>query len=326
MTTTTPVHAVQPQVATTEPENEPVSSPHRESPPNLQVQSSGETDASSADSSVMTQIFPPSGEGAVSMEDLLLLLSALSAETTEEQMKFAKEGIEIDRVNQEKRHEERMNQIQKAIDALEKADKSGLVGKVFGWLGAAAMVIAGAALIATGVGAAAGSLMLAGAAVMIASQISAETGDWMNEGLAEMFEAFGVPEEHSELAATIFVAVVVIALGVGSGVAGAVSPAASAATAAVKVAQAAQGVGGALAVGQGSAGAASATYTYEAAQANANSAEQQDFIQELILFMQDKNEKLRELIEDFKRGAQITSDSLASLHEAKSEIVMNTRI
>lgn len=299
---------------------------HPEQTLSLQAQLADEKPLALTDDSVFPELFPPINEDIRSMEDLLLLLSTLNAETTHEQMNSAREGIEIDKAARERRHDERMEKIQEAIDALEEAEKAGVLGKIFGWISSIFMAIAGAALIATGVGTVAGSLLLAASAVVMASQISGETGDWMSEGLSEMFEAFGVPESQSELAATLFVTAVVLALSIGSGVAGAMGPAATAADAAVRVAQVASIAGGVAAVGQGSSGIASATYAQEAAEARADSAEQQAFIRELLLYMQDKNERLRELVEDFKRGVQISSDGLAALHQTKSEIVANTRM
>lgn len=223
----------------------------------------------------------------------------------------------------ESRHKERMDQIEKSIKALEKADKSGLIGKIAGWVGSAAMVVAGAALIASGVGAVAGGLMLAGAAVMITSQISGETGGWMNEGLADMFEAMGVPKDQTELAASLLITGVVLGFSVGSGVAGAVAPATSTALTAVRVGQAANVASSAASVGEGSAGVATAEYSRQAAFAQANAAEQRAFIQELMLFLQGKNDQLSDLLNEHRQAVGVATETLESTHAAKTQVANN---
>lgn len=75
--------------------------------------------------------------------------------------------------------EENKTKAQESAEAGEKAKKSGLASKIFGWLSAIASMVIGAILVATGVGAAAGAMLIAAGAVGVANmaiQQAAEDG------------------------------------------------------------------------------------------------------------------------------------------------------
>lgn len=95
------------------------------------------------------------------------------------QKKLKLAELEQTRQNNIKQMDVNQTKMKEAEEAAEKAKKSGLAGKIFGWLSAIASIVIGAILIATGVGAAAGALLIAAGAVGIANmavQQAAEDG------------------------------------------------------------------------------------------------------------------------------------------------------
>lgn len=92
--------------------------------------------------------------------------------------------------------------MKESAEAAEKAKKSGLAGKIFGWLSAIASIVIGAILVATGVGAAAGALLIAAGAVGVANMavqqaaqdglISAETMKWLGPVMTALEVAMAV--------------------------------------------------------------------------------------------------------------------------------------
>ena len=268
--------------------------------------------------------------GDMSMNDLMLLLTSLNQEVTEEQAVNAKEDIKNNQQQTQFHHEERIKKIEDALKAIEKAKESSGIGKAFGWIASAAMIVAGAALIATGVGAVAGTLMIAAGAVMLTSQISAETGDWMNEGLAEVFMAIdpSMSKEDAMMAAQITVLATVMVLSLASGGAAMMGPAATGTLAimAAKVAAISGVVGGAATVGQGAAGIATTAYTKEAADARADAAEQQKFISELMMKLGDYQDKLEEIMQQYAQGIKIAMEKLTASTELNNTIMSNSAV
>lgn len=257
----------------------------------------------------------------MSLSDMMLLLVKLNSESSSEQLTATKENIEVTKQQKADMHAERLDKMQEALDSMKDAEKSGIFGKVFGWVATAALIIGGACMMATGVGAAAGAMMIAAGTVMLTSQISAETGNWMNEALAAPFMAMGMSEEDAMLAAQITVLVVVAALTVGAGFAASSGVAATqmAATAA-KVGQMAQFSGGLASVGQGVSNGISASQTYDATMAQADAAELQTFIGEMMLLLQDNQDRLEEILAAYQQGISIAMQSLNSMHEVNTGI------
>ncbi len=100
---------------------------------------------------------------------------------------------------------------------------------------------------------------------MLTQQISSETGNWMNDAVAEVFQAFGMDEKSAQIAANVAIMVAGIALSLG---AGATTAAAAATTTAMKVAkivsQGAKIAAGVSAIGQGTAQAVATETKYQA--------------------------------------------------------------
>jgi hypothetical protein len=189
----------------------------------------GTFDPSSGASAIAKALGLPEPQ-KMSNSDLAVLLQSLKTKNENEQLKSASEDVQVIKFAKKQAADERMKQLEEMAEKAEKANKGGELGKIFGWIAAAAMVIAGAILIATGAGAAAGVGLLVGGVCMMATMALQETGamdkmlDGMGKGLAKMFEAFGMePEEAAKagrITATVIVGTVIIAAAVAAGVFG----------------------------------------------------------------------------------------------------------
>ncbi|MCH9627919.1 MAG: hypothetical protein S4CHLAM2_15680 [Chlamydiales bacterium] len=87
---------------------------------------------------------------------------------------------EIEMVNEETTtaHKLRLDGLKLAIEKEQSAAQWGIASKVFSWIGSMMGIIAGIALIATGVGAVAGAMLVAGGLIQITNQILELTGGW----------------------------------------------------------------------------------------------------------------------------------------------------
>lgn len=144
----------------------------------------------------------------------LLLLSMTSPDEFEielgkvtDQLGAAQKKLKLAECEQARRsniHQMEANQtkMKESAEAAEKAKKSGLAGKIFGWLSAIASIVIGAILMATGVGAVAGALLIAAGAVGIANMavqqaaedglISKETMKWLGPLMTALEVAMAV--------------------------------------------------------------------------------------------------------------------------------------
>jgi len=149
--------------------------------------------------------------------DLMLILQTLQVKLDEEGIKKGKEdALNLAAMNKE-RHKEVMEALQKSIEAIAKSKKSGLFGKIFGWIAAAATLVAGALLIATGAGAIAGGIMMA---LAVDQMIGMATGksaiseltSVIAKGLASVMD-----EPANTIVATVIVTAIIIAATAGAG-------------------------------------------------------------------------------------------------------------
>ncbi|UXZ22826.1 type III secretion system translocon subunit SctE [Pseudomonas sp. YeP6b] len=105
-----------------------------------------------------------------SVEDFEIELAKLTGELESTQKKLKLEEITRAREQNLQKMDENQKKIKESTEAAKEAQKSGLVGKIFGWVSAIASIIVGAIMVATGVGAVAGALMIAGGVMGIVSQ------------------------------------------------------------------------------------------------------------------------------------------------------------
>lgn len=102
------------------------------------------------------------------MSTLLMILRESSAQTQNSQLDQLSASIKDSKATMKLKSQDRLDQINKAMEKEKTAEKPGFWGKLFGWVSKAfsyiaqvATLVVGAALVATGVGAAAGVAMLA---------------------------------------------------------------------------------------------------------------------------------------------------------------------
>ncbi|MGL5707103.1 MAG: type III secretion system translocon subunit SctE [Aeromonas sp.] len=104
-----------------------------------------------------------------SPDEFEIELGKITSEVEKTQKKLKLADIERARTVNFKKIDENQAKIKETEEAAEKAQKSGLASKIFGWISAIASIIVGAIMVATGVGAAAGALMIAGGVVGVVS-------------------------------------------------------------------------------------------------------------------------------------------------------------
>ena len=161
-------------------------------------------------------IAPPAREFSAS--EMVDLLRALQGKTQDAQLRSAKENIENNRIEQAKNNEEQARKVDEWIQKSKEADKGGILGKIFGWIGAIVAAIAAALMVVAAVaatavtGGAAGPVMVtlaaiavAGAVSLLANQISAECGgpeisisNLITQAVSKLLQAFGVEPELAE--------------------------------------------------------------------------------------------------------------------------------
>ncbi|MGL5812120.1 MAG: type III secretion system translocon subunit SctE [Aeromonas sp.] len=147
-------------------------------------------------------------------------LGKMTSELEQTQKKLKLADIERTRAENLKKIDENQTKMKEASEAAEKAKKSGLASKIFGWISAIASIVIGAILVATGVGAAAGALMIAGGVVGVVNMAVQQAAA---DGLIskEVMDKLGPALMGIEIALAVLSAVVTF----GAGAAGAIAKA-----------------------------------------------------------------------------------------------------
>lgn len=292
----------------------------------------------------------------MNLEDMMLALIALRNAFSEKQAESSKEVIRADLSRKTEENKEQIKKMEEAIEKMEDAKKSGVFGQVFGWIGAVAAVVVAAALIATGIGAAAGALLIAGATLAMANMIFTQAGG---------MEAIG-PEAAKivgwvVLAAEVALAIASLGVGasklIGKGVeklASKLGPgmvktlmkdtatklakdaapmlatagkkgtdAHKFATVAKYVAISIQGTG---MVGQGSASITSAVLTRDATEAQASAKGMEAAMLKFQAMMEEEIRRLKKLMDEMQEGVSIAMQVLSNATETKSAILQKTSV
>lgn len=155
-----------------------------------------------------------------SPETFEIELGKMTSELEQTQKKLKLADIERTRAENLKKIDENQTKMKEASEAAEKAKKSGLASKIFGWISAIASIVIGAILVATGVGAAAGALMIAGGVVGVVNMAVQQAAA---DGLIskEVMDKLGPALMGIEIALAVLSAVVTF----GAGAAGAIAKA-----------------------------------------------------------------------------------------------------
>ena len=255
--------------------------------------------------------------------DLEKLISYLQLETDKHQAELAKERIELQKGEMDQRHAEQMDKIMESLEQMDKAAKSNLATRIFGWLMAAVSVaIAVAACVATG-GIAVGAV--AGAVVAIGMCIMNETGamDEITEKLADALKDAGMKEQAAQIVAALVIAVSMILISVGVGVGGnavqgIVKGASQAATAAAmttakSIQSGAQFAAGALGIGTTIAGGVAAAENYKSGELQAETTEMDKFLAVMRQQLEESQEELEKILGQVQN---IYSDIAAIINSA----------
>lgn len=255
--------------------------------------------------------------------DLEKLISYLQLETDKHQAELAKDRIALQQSEMDQRHAEQMEKIKESLEQMDKAAKSNLLTRIFGWLMAAvAVAIAVAACVAMG-GVAVGAV--AGAVVAVGLCILSETGamDEITEKLAEALKDMGMSEQAAQIVAAVVMAVAMIAISLGAGfggnaiqglIKGASQVAVTTAMATAKSIQSgAQIAGGALGVGTTLASGVAAAENYKAGMLKAETTEMDKFLAVMRQRLEETQEELERIMEQIQN---IYSDIAAIINSA----------
>ncbi len=276
---------------------------------------------------------PEAGLDAASLGPMLL---AIKSKLANEQVKSSREDIKANMQRQKAEHEKMLKQIEKALKAMRKArsalgklKSAGLFGKIFSWVSTVAMAVAGAALIATGVGAVAGGVMIALAVNQAAGLLTGKT--LMEQGV----EGMGA---SNSTARWIELGITVAAIAVSAGIAGAggaaqaagsVSRIQEAAQVAVRAGQVtaavAQGGKGGSTIAQGVYHKETAGYRKDAEEAAARKLEFQKFLAKLQAEQGDEQDRLRRVIEELNETTSRVLDMMGGERATTEQIARNLR-
>lgn len=162
--------------------------------------------------------------------DMMAMVIALKTTIEETSMKTGKEQAETIKEQKLDVAKERLEKLAEMREQQGKSEKGGLMGDIFGWIASAAMIIAGALLVATGVGGPLGVALLAdGITMMVMTTLNSQAlgkavgleGSLMNEMINQLAEVLpGDPEKNKLIASAIIVGVLTAVAIVGGTIAG----------------------------------------------------------------------------------------------------------
>lgn len=250
--------------------------------------------------------------------DLEKLISYLQLENDEKQAEMARERIEVQKDNLEAQHKQQMEKIQKSLDEMDKAAKTNLLSKIFGWLMAAlAVVVAVVACVATG-GVAVGAVV--GAVIAVGSMVLNETGamDKIIQGLSDLLQSMGMSKMAADIIASVGVTVALMAASLGSSAA---SLGASAANATARLVQTGLTIANTvIGVGSTITGGVGAVNNYNAGMASAELTETEKFLALLRQQLEESQEELQAILEQIQNGYQDVVAILSSETDTQKAI------
>ncbi|WP_431688359.1 type III secretion system translocon subunit SctE [Hahella sp. NBU794] len=273
-----------------------------------------------------------------SSDELVALLLTIKSKSSNEQIESSQQDIQLNRTKQNQKHDEMLDQIQKSIEAGDKAKKGGLFGKIFGWIANIATAIAGAVMIATGVGAIAGAAMLA---LAVDSMVGAATGHSlmgeMTKGIAKGLQAMGMDESVANIVAGVVTAAVTIAVCVGASMASAAKAGSGLITrlasspeqmqkiqvAGAQVKNVASATAGTSAIGGGASQITTGVYKKQATDARANQMDMKKELAKLQAAMEAEQDRLKEVISKLNEGVSRILQIMGNDHSTRMQISRN---
>ena len=261
------------------------------------------------------------------------LISYLQLETDKHQAELAKDRIELQKSTMEQRHADQMALINESLEQMDKAAKSNLATKIFGWMmAAAAVALAVVACVATG-GLAAGPVV--GAAVAIGMCVANELGamDKLTEKIADALKDSGMKSEAAKILASVITAVIMIAASVAAaGGAGAIQSvvkgatkgatvAVAAATTTAKTVQSGIQIGaGVLGVGTTVAAGVSGVMNYKSGMLQSETTEMEKFLAVMQQQLEESQEELERILSQIQDVYTDISAIINSSIDTENEI------
>ena len=266
--------------------------------------------------------------------NLAKLIAFLQLDNEERQTQMTKDRIELQKSNLDVEHKERMTEIDESIKKMKDAEKSALVSRIFGWIGAILSVVAAVALTLVTGGAAAG-FAIAGAVIAVSSLVLNETGamDKITEAIVDtLMEANpNMSRSDAMLKASLIVNLTIMGLSIGCSVGGMVSGIASAANGVLKLSKTAIDVAKTVqnavtitstgvAVGALAAGGANTYFTHRSENAKADVTELEKFITMLKQRLDESQEELQILLQQIETGIGKIAELISSATDTSDEI------
>ena len=263
--------------------------------------------------------------------DLEKLVSYLQLETDKHQAELAKDRIELEKGEMDRRHAEQMGKIKESLEQMDKAAKANLATRIFGWLMAAVSIaIAVAACIATG-GIAIGAV--AGAVVAVGMCIMNETGamDEITEKLTDALKDAGMGDQAAQIVAAIVIAVAAIALSLGAGFGGNAAAqgfgrgvgqavASTTMTMAKNAQSIAQFAAAGLGVGTTVSGGVASAMNYKSGELKAETTEMEKFLAVMKQQLEESQEELEKILQQIQNIYSDIASIINSAIDTETEI------
>lgn len=249
----------------------------------------------------------------MSIEDLTLALTALGAKIAETRQQTSIAEIKGNMAKQTAENKERLAKIEESAKKADEAKKSGVWGKVFGWVATIAATIAAVALSITGVGALVGAALIAAAVIGLTMQIVNEipaAKEWMANHSAFGWVMMGVQ-----------VALSVCTL--GAGLAGAIKTATDVAwkSAVAMIGKVANLLGSTATVGGGASGVATAILNYEASGARVDAKAIEAELQKLQGLLDEEMARLKKMMEEAEESVSMCMGIMSGASQAKQNVI-----
>ncbi|MRI32158.1 hypothetical protein EOPP23_04000 [Endozoicomonas sp. OPT23] len=237
------------------------------------------------------------------------MLIQIQSKLQNERLKFDQESIKIGQVAAEHRSGNIIQKIRDSIEKMEKAEKTALVGKIFGYIALALMAVATVVVAVVGIIFTGGvltviavSLMVAAMAVMVTMIISSETDNFMMKIFDGLAGGDDDKKQKARIGAMVFWATIMIALSLGAAAAGGFAGAGGAAAS----------TAGAATSGAATGAQVSATGVNTAAQATASAAK--------ITAIVTKLAKLAQLVGGVSQVASGSADISTAAYTYQADI------
>lgn len=259
--------------------------------------------------------------GKVTGVDVAIMVLAISIET---EVAITKSGNLKITIKENELHEinnETLDKIAQAVEAMSKARKSGEMGRVFGWVAAAAAVVVATVTL--------NPALMAVALMSIGMMIAQETG-----GMEDLAEMIG---QDAFIAVMVIIAIVMVVapMAAPTAIGGAATSAAAAsargATASSQISHNASTVRVAAQAIEGGSTVASGAYTYDNAKYEAESARDRAKADKLSArsqvisdHIQDMIDWIIELLEKTEENKRVTVQILADVHQTNVTVTSST--